>query len=337
MKNVKDHKDKIIICFALAVILAVLVFFVWKKDETVKLPVPNEAEYTKPFNEWAREVVREAKNKTPEKKALEEAYWGKILKMKESSLKDITFYGKVVDQYNNPVSGVTLSAFPTPEYLASTAGGGRLSTDSEGMFFVEGVTGLRLSIARFGKLSYQFPKRQVFGFSHKNHEKSKYSWQKTFAVWREDFNKLDNLTKYEGLLFPHLLIEIELVRNCESGISVNYIFSNDIQGATKGGYNFIDVFVGNYVGKILTPLYKNKELSLRTLVFVKSSFLIKFIKVWLLNIKVKKNNNFAIDNNKLLFRYFKFYPQLYYVYFYIHTYPYFNYIKLNLKSIFNKN
>jgi glycosyltransferase involved in cell wall biosynthesis len=183
------------------------------------------------------------------------------------------------------------------------------------------------------KLFYHFNDIDSF-FKHTTYWQT---WISTFAVWREDFNKLDNLTKYEGLLFPHLLIEIELVRNCESGISVNYIFSNDIQGATKGGYNFIDVFVGNYVGKILTPLYKNKELSLRTLVFVKSSFLIKFIKVWLLNIKVKKNNNFAIDNNKLLFRYFKFYPQLYYVYFYIHTYPYFNYIKLNLKSIFNKN
>ncbi len=130
------------------------------------MPLKNEASYTEEVNQWlvdkneARDIAESTK--TPEKQAKEEAFWLRLISKAEAAAKKIEFYGKIVDQYGNPVPGVQVKYIARSEYLVSSSGLGTVITDSEGHFNTEGAKGTGLSIRKFTKSGYQFTGIQRF-------------------------------------------------------------------------------------------------------------------------------------------------------------------------------
>jgi hypothetical protein len=59
----------------------------------------------------------------------------------QSGIDDIHFYGQIIDQHGEPVSGATVSVDVGGRYLAAGSGQGRLLTDKEGRFYVRGTGG----------------------------------------------------------------------------------------------------------------------------------------------------------------------------------------------------
>ena len=133
----------------------------YRDNETVDLPLPDEKAYTKKVNQWilekklAHEIAK--KNKTAEKKAREEEFVSRIISSAKGSIKDIHFYGKIIDQYGEPVPGVLVKYKAISRYLAVGTGFGETTSDGEGRFNTKGAEGAGLSIREFIKEGYQFP------------------------------------------------------------------------------------------------------------------------------------------------------------------------------------
>lgn len=130
------------------------------------LPLPNEKEYTEKVNQWllenkqAHDIAN--KNKTPEKKAREEAFGLRLLSGTQGAIKNISFYGKIVDQYGSPVVGVKIKYKAISRYLATGTGFGHTTTNNEGCFNTDGAKGAGLSIRAFTNPGYQFSGVQNF-------------------------------------------------------------------------------------------------------------------------------------------------------------------------------
>jgi glycosyltransferase involved in cell wall biosynthesis len=137
------------------------------------------------------------------------------------------------------------------------------------------------------------------------------TWIGTFSIWKNDFDLFNNTQSFEGLLFPHLMMFLE---NFEAKKKVKIIYKPlfyDIPGIKKGGYDFFEVFVQNFVGKILHEVYSAGKINLITLYEVKSAFYHNFLKKWSLRVIFEKNHSFKNDNISLIYKYFKFYPEFY--------------------------
>lgn len=137
------------------------------------------------------------------------------------------------------------------------------------------------------------------------------TWIGTFAIWKSDFNKFSNTDKFTGLMFPHLLMFLDNF-NQKHNVKIFFnVYISDIVGVSKGGYDFFDVFVNNFVGNILTNFYNENRIKLKTLFIVKSTFFNNFLKQWIFRIVFDSSHSFNSHNLLSVFKYFKFYPQLY--------------------------
>ncbi|HEX5056370.1 MAG TPA: hypothetical protein VFX02_07710 [Gammaproteobacteria bacterium] len=79
-------------------------------------------------------------------------------------VQNINFYGKIVDQYGQPVPGVIVkyAGHNSSTYSSGASGSGSVVTDKEGRFTTGGAEGDWLSIDEFIKPDYQFPRRREF-------------------------------------------------------------------------------------------------------------------------------------------------------------------------------
>ena len=146
--------------------LVVLAGLIWglltsyPRDVANDLPLPNEKAYTNKVNQWLIEKRQaydiELKTKTPEKHAREEVFWTRLISTAEAAVKDILFYGKIVDQHGDPVPGVVVKYKAQSQYLAAGTGFGETMTDGDGCFNTKGAEGVGLSIREFIKPGYQF-------------------------------------------------------------------------------------------------------------------------------------------------------------------------------------
>jgi glycosyltransferase involved in cell wall biosynthesis len=137
------------------------------------------------------------------------------------------------------------------------------------------------------------------------------TWIGTFSVWKKDYDKIEKTTVFEGLLFPHLLMLLSVFKLKKSIRFINEKLFNETVGIKKGGYDFFEVFIKNFIGTIIHGAYLKKEINFKTLLTVKLIFFNKFLRIWIINIFINKNSNFNSKNFGLVFKYFKFYPQLY--------------------------
>lgn len=156
MRNIKV----VLVSFIALAIFSSFLFLRHKSNQIVKLPVPNEIEYTKQFNDWAKTVKKH--NKTPEIQAREEAQFEWLKMASKKTIQKIEFYGKIVDQEGNPVSGVTINYIGSRSLYASGSGSGSVVSDSKGNFVIDNARGKALKIVSFEKIDYQFPSGQYF-------------------------------------------------------------------------------------------------------------------------------------------------------------------------------
>ncbi len=137
------------------------------------------------------------------------------------------------------------------------------------------------------------------------------TWIGTFSIWKSDFRKYVSTVQFEGLLFPHLLLFLDVFEKKQKVKIVNGLFFCNLKGIKKGGYDFFEVFVGNFIGKIIHKAFEQEKINYITLYIVKSSFFNSFLKPWLKEIIYKNNHNFNKINFTLIFQYFKFNPHFY--------------------------
>jgi hypothetical protein len=74
----------------------------------------------------------------------------------KSRIQKIDLYGKVVDQYGNPVPDVQVVYDAGGLYLAPSTGLGKIRTDEKGLFNIDDAKGVDLGIMQMSKPGYQF-------------------------------------------------------------------------------------------------------------------------------------------------------------------------------------
>lgn len=137
-----------------------------------------------------------------------------ILNKAEAAVEDINFYGKVVDQYGEPVSGVKVKFKARSQFLSAGTGYGEVTTDDEGLFNTRGVEGVGLSINELIKFGYQFEGRYRFD----NFEKFERS-----VLW-------ENYTKDNPYIFK--LWKIESYPNVIKEKRIGFGFTPDGRAST---------------------------------------------------------------------------------------------------------
>lgn len=147
------------------------------------------------------------------------------------------------------------------------------------------------------------------------------TWIGSFSIWKSDYLKIYKTNNFEGLLFPHLLM---LLHNFDKKNNIKIIHIKvfgAVGSVQKGGYDFIEIFIQNFINKIIHKLYDTGAINLKTLYIVKSSFLRKFLIPMLVRIKYESNYLFQILHFSLILRYFKLYPFLYLGIVHLYLYP----------------
>ena len=161
---------KKILILSLAV-LAMAAIFVFNKKEpeqplSVDLPLPNEEEYTKQFNDFFKENYSEKVEDSAEEIAEYEALEIFFKSAAKKAIKNIEFYGKIIDQHGAPVSGVTIDYSGSGNILASGSGPGVVQSDANGIFVINDVKANSLKIKKFSQSGYQFSKSDLRRFAH---------------------------------------------------------------------------------------------------------------------------------------------------------------------------
>ncbi|NNG00154.1 MAG: hypothetical protein HKM93_12290 [Desulfobacteraceae bacterium] len=78
-----------------------------------------------------------------------------VIGLMESSIIDIEFYGKLIDQYNEPVSGASVKFSALSSYFGYKGGAGEVETDQNGLFEIRNIEGTALRIYDIMKEGYQ--------------------------------------------------------------------------------------------------------------------------------------------------------------------------------------
>lgn len=135
----------------------------------------------------------------------------------------------------------------------------------------------------------------------------------TVGIWKEDLALLKNIDD----AFEHMMPAINLYRKyfdiknsfvvCNENLfTVQYI-------KNKGGYNIIDVFVGNYIGIVLRDEFIKKRISIITFEIEKIKVLKGFVAPWMKLLKSKNSGfTFSIEGaNKKLYKVYYYNPLFY--------------------------
>ena len=138
------------------------------------------------------------------------------------------------------------------------------------------------------------------------------TWIGCFGIWKEDFDSIDNFSRNAKLQLVQTDVLLRLVSSNRSLLVNNIKIFDSVIPKTKGGYNFYEVFVTNYIG-LLENYRVNNQISRITLFNEKTKILIYFLIPWTFNIwKSKTNNTF---NRKgalsIIFKKYRYHPIFY--------------------------
>jgi glycosyltransferase involved in cell wall biosynthesis len=139
------------------------------------------------------------------------------------------------------------------------------------------------------------------------------TWILTFGIWKDHFNEIEN--QYEGIELS--LVQSVLLFKCVIKCQHANLYSKEYfqvpEVRNKGGYNLVNVFVGNYLGKILLPYYQHGEISGFTYRHEKLKLLRYFLLPWGIEIlKSDSDYRFAVKGSmKTLLVYYWKYPIFY--------------------------
>jgi abequosyltransferase len=137
------------------------------------------------------------------------------------------------------------------------------------------------------------------------------TWIACFGIWKDDIDKIENFnTIIKEKLISKVLFEL-IIKKQSIVIENSKIFKTD-PPANKGGYNYYEVFVANYIN-ILNYYYKKNYISKKVLFLEKVKLFIKFLIPWTLILQDRNNGIFFTTSNgfKIIWKQYKFHPILY--------------------------
>jgi len=211
----KFKKKSSVLFVVFLVIVGVFLFYLLvimdEADELVplaensqSLPIPNIEEYVEEFNEGLNQSQKmrkeRDKNKTPEMIAAEISYSEKLVNSSMAAIQDIIFYGKVIDQFGDPVSGAKITYVGQGVEYARGSGTQYTKTDDQGMFFTNDMQGVAFVVEKIEKDGYQFSLRERF-LNNYGHARDGQFW--------EDYSTQDkpfvfNAWKVAGARYPNV-------------------------------------------------------------------------------------------------------------------------------------
>jgi abequosyltransferase len=154
------------------------------------------------------------------------------------------------------------------------------------------------------------------------------TWIGGFCIWRDDFDHFDNFSKLVSKQLAQTDVLLRLVNKKKVSI-VNDKRLFRTSAVTRGGYDFLKVFLTNYIG-ILEKNAQEKKISKSTFSNEKLRVLICQICPWVARSKQKYKSSFDVSEHwNYLFRYFSNDPKAISLYFF--GYLYFN-IKYSIKK-----
>lgn len=232
----KKSRKLLIGCIAILSGVASLFFYLNQS----RMPLENPEAYAKETNEWMAKTLaaQEAEKKSlgdTVKKASNILQWKILASFQEEELKNVDFYGRVIDQDNNPVAGVLINYDLGGVYLAPGSGSASITTDEKGEFNIDEGKGLTLHFRKMNKPGYQYKSSKIVDGS----ESLVYSlnnslWDKTsqenpfiFTLWRLDrypevrrgekdiYSKLDELS--HTLDFADFIKKTQALKGLQEG------------------------------------------------------------------------------------------------------------------------
>jgi glycosyltransferase involved in cell wall biosynthesis len=137
------------------------------------------------------------------------------------------------------------------------------------------------------------------------------TWIGGFGIWKEDFDKIQDFSRYKDLQLVQTDVLLRLMDHDRSAQINNTRLFTFIDVVKKGGYNFYNVFITNYIN-ILKPYFDNKSISKKTYIGEKKKLFRNFIYPWSKNIFL--SDKFSFDKKDALsitFREYKLFPFFY--------------------------
>ncbi len=171
-------------------------------------PLPNEAEYTRKANEYflenqKRQAERQA-NKSEQQLKQERAAATAIAEaIGAANTRDISLYGRVIDQDGNPIENAWVRFAGGSDFYARSNGTFEVYTDADGRFSTAGAGGSGVLIDNIRKSGFQWPERLNGGIYFENYQR--HSDSKVWDQYTEDNPYIFKLVKTaaEGQVVYH--------------------------------------------------------------------------------------------------------------------------------------
>lgn len=155
--------------------------------------------------------------------AEDNSFQQRLIDLSAAAIKPINFYGRVIDQYGEPVVGVEITHVGHNAVYAAGSGHMRTLTDENGFFSTDGASGSALTIESLSKPGYEFTGRQHFSGHRSDREDDQ--------VWR-DYSKenpfIFKAWKVNNGVFP----KISKAR-ATYGFKLGKIYSMDLMTSDK--------------------------------------------------------------------------------------------------------
>ncbi|MDC0575255.1 glycosyltransferase family 2 protein [Nitrosomonadaceae bacterium] len=129
------------------------------------------------------------------------------------------------------------------------------------------------------------------------------TWIGGFCIWRDDFEKFDNFSRYASKKLIQADVLLRLVDKKRVSVVNNKKLCTTV-AKSNGGYNFLEVFLTNYIS-IIEECVRERRISERVFLNEKSRVLLDHICPWVAKSKQKYRASFDVSEHwNYLFRYF---------------------------------
>ena len=129
------------------------------------------------------------------------------------------------------------------------------------------------------------------------------TWIGGFCIWKDDFDKFDNFSRYAS----KKLVQADVLLRLVDKKRVSVVNDKEICKTVvkrNGGYNFLEVFLTNYIS-IIEECVRERRISERVFLNEKLRVLLDHICPWVAKSKQKYRASFDISEHwNYLFRYF---------------------------------
>lgn len=137
------------------------------------------------------------------------------------------------------------------------------------------------------------------------------TWIANFGLWKDDFDKIVDKNRYTELQFSQVDWSYKIVRNEKATIIYFDDYFDVFTPNKKGGYNFFNTFINNYL-----YIIKKENFSLINYEIEKFRLCNRFIFKWLNIFFIKDNETYNFDTKntfKIIFKSYWYEPYLYFL------------------------